>query len=141
MRMDALARGYLRRAEARLMAAENALKNGYYPEVVRYSQECVELALKACLRLVGVEYPKVHDVGDVLKAERSRFPSWFRDHVEKLAEISRDLAEKRAPSMYGVEAAGKTPEELFDRADGEKALEDARYVHRLAEKLLESFKD
>ena len=106
--------------------------------MVRYSQECVELSLKACLRLVGVEYPKVHDVGDVLKAEEARFPSWFRDDIDKLAEISRDLAEKRAPSMYGIEAAGKTPEDLFDKADALKALEDARFVHGLARKLLES---
>ena len=140
MRMDSLAADYLRRAEARLMAAGHALEHGYYPEVVRYSQECVELSLKACLRLVGVEYPKVHDVGDVLKAEEARFPSWFRDDIDKLAEISRDLAEKRAPSMYGIEAAGKTPEDLFDKADALKALEDARFVHGLARKLLESIR-
>jgi len=96
LRMDDLARDYLRRAEARLASARYALNQGYYPEVVRYSQECVELSLKACLRLVGVEYPKVHDVGDVLRAESMRFPSWFREEVDRLAEISRDLAEKRA---------------------------------------------
>lgn len=134
--MDVLARDYLRRAEARLLAAENALDHGYYPEVIRYSQECVELSLKACLRFIGVEYPKVHDVGDVLRAEESRFPEWFKEHVERLAGISRDLAEKRAPSMYGVEALGKTPEDLFDEADALKALSDASYAHDLARRLL-----
>lgn len=134
--MDVLARDHVKRAEARLLAAENALGHGYYPEVIRYSQECVELSLKACLRFAGVEYPKVHDVGDVLRAEGSRFPEWFREHIDRLAEISRDLAEKRAPSMYGVEAAGKGPEELFDKDDASKALGDARYVHDLAKRLL-----
>ena len=105
--------------------------------MVRYSQECVELSLKACLRLVGVEYPKVHDVGDILRAESERFPGWFREEVDRLAEISRDLAEKRAPSMYGVEVAGKSPEELFNKDDAVKALEDAELVHKLARSLLE----
>jgi len=135
--MDSLARDYLRRAEARLISARYALEKGYYPEVVRYSQECVELSLKACLRLVGVEYPKVHDVGDILRAESERFPGWFREEVDRLAEISRDLAEKRAPSMYGVEVAGKSPEELFNKDDAVKALEDAELVHKLARSLLE----
>jgi len=137
LRMDSLSRDYLRRAEARLISARHALDQGYYPEVVRYSQECVELSLKACLRLVGVEYPKVHDVGDILRAESMRFPSWFREEIEKLAEISRDLAGKRAPSMYGVEAAGKSPEDLFNKDDAVKALESAEFVHELAKRLLE----
>jgi HEPN domain-containing protein len=135
--MDSLARDYLRRAEARLFSARYALNQDYYPEVVRYSQECVELSLKACLRLVGVEYPKVHDVGDILRAESMRFPSWFREEIDRLAEVSRDLAEKRAPSMYGVEVAGKSPEDLFNKDDAVKALEDAEVVHMLAKRLLE----
>ena len=140
MRMDDLARDYLRRAEARLASARYALNQGYYPEVVRYSQECVELSLKACLRLVGVEYPKVHDVGDVLRAESMRFPSWFREEVDRLAEISRDLAEKCSPSMYGVEIAGKPPDDLFNKDDAMKALEGAELVQKLAKKLLEQAK-
>lgn len=64
MRIDSLARDYLRRTEARLISARYAFDQGYYPEIVRYSQGCVEPSLKACLRLVGVEYPKVHNVGD-----------------------------------------------------------------------------
>jgi len=140
LRMDGLARDYLRRAEARLSSARYALSQGYYPEVVRYSQECVELSLKACLRLVGVEYPKVHDVGDILRAESMRFPSWFREEIDRLAEVSRDLAEKRAPSLYGVEVAGKSPEDLFNKDDAVKALEDAEVVHMLAKRLLEQQK-
>jgi hypothetical protein len=64
LRMDSLARDYLRRAEARLVSARYAFDQGYYPEVVRYFQGCVELSLKACLRFVGIECPKVHNVGD-----------------------------------------------------------------------------
>jgi len=139
LRTDVMAKDYLRRAKSRLIDAKSALDRGDYPEVVRYSQECVELSLKACLRAVGVEYPKVHDVGDILKACSVRFPEWMRAHLEEISTISRDLAEKRSPSMYGIEAAGKPPSELFDRKDGKNALKQAKFVHEIAEKFIVEF--
>jgi HEPN domain-containing protein/predicted nucleotidyltransferase len=107
MDMTRLAADYLRRARARLIDGDSPLKRGDHPEVVRYSQEAVELSLKACLRMVGVEYPKVHDVGDELKLNSPRFPTWFSRRIEEFAKISTELAMKRAASMYGIEAAGK----------------------------------
>jgi len=138
LRMNVLAEDYVKRAGSRLTDAKSALERGDYPEVVRYSQEAVELSLKACLRLIGVEYPKVHDVGDVLKLYPSRFPAWMRGELNKLAEISRDLAEKRAPSMYGVEALGKPASQLFTLKDAEDVLEKARYVQAVASKLIKA---
>ncbi|MEM0117173.1 MAG: HEPN domain-containing protein [Conexivisphaerales archaeon] len=135
MDMFRLAADYLRGARSRLKDAESALRRGDYPEVVRYSQEAVELSLKACLRLIGVEYPKVHDVSDELNINSSRFPSWFSERVEELAVISAELANKRAASMYGVEAAGKGPSDLFDRKEADLSLKQARKVYENAEKL------
>lgn len=137
MRMEELAKDYVRRAGSRLKDARAALRRGDVPEVIRYSQEAVELSLKACLRSVGIEYPKVHDVGDLLRLHPSRFPEWMRNELEKLAEVSRDLAEKRAPSMYGIEALGKPPSQLFTKDDAKDSLKKARYVHTLASRLLE----
>jgi len=104
--------------------------------VVRYSQKCVELSLKAALRAVGVEYPKEHDVGRILKAVKERFPEWFRREIEKVSEISRDLVDKRSPSLYGIETVGKTAEDMFGKEDAEKALSDAKYVLSLVNRLL-----
>jgi len=137
MRMARLAADYLRRAESRLKDAESANQRKDYPEVVRYSQEAVELSLKACLRLVGVEYPKEHHVGDVLKIHTDRFPEWFRGLVEDFDRISAELALKRSPSMYGLEAAGKGPSELFDSREADLSLSQARLVHGNAVKLLQ----
>jgi HEPN domain-containing protein len=137
MKLIELARDYLKRAEVRVMSAELAYDGGYYPDVVRYSQEAVELALKASLRSVGVEYPKEHDVGRVLKAVRGRFPPWFDREIDRLCEISADLAAKRAPSLYGIESLGKTPSELFDQADASKALTDAKRTYTTVKKLVE----
>jgi len=72
-----IARSYLRQAEARLEDARDALSEGNYPYAVRLSQECVELSLKAALKAVGIDYPKVHDVSDVLEVVSERFPEWF----------------------------------------------------------------
>ena len=102
---------------------------------MRYSQELVELSLKASLRMVGVEYPKVHDVGKVLKAERRRFPPSFSDRIERLADVSKELAENRAAAMYGVEAQGKGAGEIFGKEEGEASLAEAREVLERAQAL------
>jgi HEPN domain-containing protein len=136
MRLAKLAEDYFKRARIRIKSAELAFSEESYPDVVRYSQECVELSLKAALRAVGVEYPKEHDMGRILRAVKERFPEWFRGEVERLSEVSRDLADKRAPSLYGIESLNKAPSDIFDRNDAEKALSDARYVLSTIFKLL-----
>lgn len=63
-----MARAYLRQAEERIKHAEEAFVDGNFAYVIRQCQESVELALKASLRLIGVEPPKFRDVSPVLKA-------------------------------------------------------------------------
>jgi len=70
-----IAKSYLRQTEARLEDARDALSKGNYPYAVRLSQECVELSLKAALKAVGIDYPKVHDVSDVLEVAARDFPN------------------------------------------------------------------
>lgn len=136
MNLAKLAEDYCRRAKIRIKSAELAYAEKSYPDVVRYGQECVELSLKAALRAVGVEYPKEHDMSRILRAVKDRFPEWFRTEIGKLGEISRDLADKRAPSLYGIESSGKAPSDIFGKDDAEKALSDARYVLNTVGKLL-----
>ena len=85
--------------------------------MIRFSQEATELSLKAALRLVGIEYPKVHDVGDVLLLNAKRFPPTFEAQVPQMAEFSGEMAGKRSLALYGVEASGKTPGQIFDDPD------------------------
>jgi HEPN domain-containing protein len=106
LKNTAMAEAYIRQAMERLKHAREALRRGNYPYVVRQSQEAVELALKASLRLVGVEPPRWHDVGPVLRRETGRFPEWFREEIPRLARISRRLRREREPSMYGDEESG-----------------------------------
>ncbi|MFP3073525.1 MAG: HEPN domain-containing protein [Caldivirga sp.] len=131
-----MARSYLRQAMERVRHAEEALTNGNYPYVVRQCQETVELALKAALRIVGVEPPKWHDVGPVLRQEQGKFPAWFQEHIDELISISRSLRKKRELAMSSDEESGVPPEELYTRVDAEYALSNARKVLKLVEKLM-----
>lgn len=136
MQLLKVARSYLRQAEARLEDAKEALPRTNYPYAVRLSQECVELSLKAVLKAVGIEYPKIHDVSDVLAEVKERFPEWFKDEIDYLCESSRILFKKREPSLYGGEEAFLSPEEVISRNDAEDAITRAEKTYRLCEKLL-----
>jgi HEPN domain-containing protein len=96
-----LAKSNLRQAEERIRHAKEAVEEGNYPFVVRQCQEAVELALKASLRLAGIEPPKWHDVGPILKRERDKFPKWFQEKIDELASMSRSLRKERELAMYG----------------------------------------
>jgi HEPN domain-containing protein len=134
-----LARSNVRQAEDRLTTARIALERGNYPYAVRQAQECVELSLKACLRLVGIEPPKWHDVGPIIRRERENFPEWFKEHVERIVSVSRSLRKERELAMYGDEESKISPEELYTRFDAEKTIEDAGFVLEIARRLLREF--
>ncbi|MEM2902741.1 MAG: HEPN domain-containing protein [Candidatus Bathyarchaeia archaeon] len=138
MRSVEVSASMLEQAYSRLKSARTALKDRNYAYAVRSSQECVELSLKAALRLVGVEYPKKHDVSRVLIMNKERFPEWFT--VEKFAEISTALAEKREPAMYGDELRMMPASRLFDEGQAKEALRDAEQVYSASVKLLNEVK-
>jgi HEPN domain-containing protein len=129
MRNPDLARDYLRRAAARLQALDVLFAAESWPDVVRESQETVELALKGLLRAIGVEPPRAHDVSDVLRAERDRLPPALAGEVERLAEISRTLRRDRELAFYGAEDL--TPSGFYSKQDATAAREGARTVTRL----------
>ncbi|RLE96680.1 MAG: DNA-binding protein [Thermoprotei archaeon] len=139
MRNTDMAASYVRQAEERLHHAREALERGSYPYVIRQCQEAVELLLKAALRLVGVEPPRWHDVGPVLRREAQRFPHWFRRDVAVMARYSRRLRREREPSMYGDEETGLPPEAIYDYEDAREALEMAEYVYERVKKLLDEY--
>ena len=78
-----------RRAELILAEARVYREKGAWNLVVRRAQEAVELALKAALRFIGVDPPRVHDVGPSLREHASKFPPAFATAIPKLASISR----------------------------------------------------
>lgn len=126
MRNRTLAADYVRRAGARLQAIDVLFEAGSWADVVRESQEVVELALKGLLRAAGVDPPRVHDVAGVLEAERSRLPEALAPDVDRLAAASRDLRRDRELAFYGAEDL--TPSDFYREPDAAAARATARLV-------------
>ncbi len=124
MRNGELARDYLWRAEARLAVLDVLFVAGAWADVVRESQEIVELALKGLLRASGLVPPRLHDVSAVLLRERNRLPRVLQDEVEWLAETSRQLRRDRELAFSGAEDL--TPTDFYNRDDASAAREAAR---------------
>jgi HEPN domain-containing protein len=128
MRNPGLATDHIRRAEARLKALDVLYDASSWADVVRESQEAVELALKGLLRVYGVEPPRIHDVSDVLFAEKDRLPAALHPELDVLAQISRELRRDRELAFYGAEDL--TPSGFYTRKDADRAREGARLTVR-----------
>ena len=130
MRNRGLAADYVRRATVRLEAIDVLYQAGSWADVVRESQEAVELALKGLLRSCGIDPPRIHDVSEILLHEKARLPEPVRGHVERLAEISRDLRRDRELAFYGAEDL--VPSEFYAEKDARRALDGTRFVAETA---------
>lgn len=126
MRNRDLARDYLRRARVRLDALDVLFEAESWADVVRESQEIVELALKGLLRSCGIEPPRIHDVSAVLLAERDRLPTELDCDVDWLADTSRQLRRDRELAFYGAEDL--TPTDFYSKTDALAARKGARRV-------------
>ena len=129
MRNPGLALDYIRRAEVRIRALDVLFDGGSWADVVRESQEIVELTLKALLRSVGIDPPRIHDVSDVILAERWRMPKTLQPELHTLTGISRDLRRDRELAFYGAEDL--TPSGFYSREDAEEARRGARLTVEL----------
>jgi HEPN domain-containing protein len=121
-----LAEDYLTRATHRLAALDVLFERESWADVVRESQEVVELALKSLLRYSFIEVPRVHDVGQILISESGRLPEAIRPHIEDLVAVSRSLRRDRELAFYGSEDL--TPSDFYQRPDAELARAGARRV-------------
>ena len=126
MRNRDLAHDYVRRAGVRLLAIDVLFEGESWADVVRESQEAVELALKGLLRASGIDPPRIHDVSDVLLEHRARLPAGLSGDVERLAKISKRLRRDRELAFYGTEDL--TPSDFYSKDDAEEARDEARFV-------------
>ncbi len=124
MRNPELAADFARRALVRVRAVEVLFAAASWADVVRESQEIVELALKGLLLACGIEPPRIHDVSEIVLAERSRMPAGIASELERLAVHSRELRRDRELAFYG--AADLIPSGFYSEADAKRALAAAR---------------
>lgn len=136
MNSKEMAESYLMEGEIRLKTARSALEDRHFAYAVRQSQESVEMALKGALRYVGIEPPKWHDVGIILRKEVQKFPEWFTENLDRLTLISRELRREREPSMYGDSDLNLPPQELYTEFDAQEAIKKADFVMGLCKRLI-----
>jgi HEPN domain-containing protein len=126
MRNLSLVRDYLDRASARVKAIAVLEQERSHADVVRESQEVIELALKALLRHSGIEVPRLHDVSPLLRENLERLPEGIRGEVDRLSRISRTARRDRELAFYGSEDL--TPSEFYQPEDAAEAFASARWV-------------
>ena len=124
-----LAASYLLKAETRLKVLALLQQEAAYSDVVREAQEVVELALKGMLRQVGVEPPKWHDVGEILREYRQRLPAPVQLEVDRLAQNSAWLQQQRELAFYGDESF--IPTEEFSVTDAVRAIDAAHHAAKM----------
>ena len=83
MTNEQMAKAALRLAARILKEARIHRQEGAWNLAIRRSQEVVELSLKGLLRFLGLEVPKVHDVGGFLRRYRERLPSAVADNCTR----------------------------------------------------------
>jgi len=124
MQNSKLAEDYLKRAGLRLKALDTLFEGKAWADVVRESQEVVELALKALLRFFRIETPRIHDVSEILEANREVFPQFFQKQMEVVCEHSRSLRRDRELAFYGSEDL--TPSDFYREKDARRARKSAQ---------------
>jgi HEPN domain-containing protein len=102
------------------------LQDKNYPDVVRESQEVVELSLKGLLKHLRIEVPRVHDVGGILRENLNIVPLELKKSLDQIIAISKDLRRDRELAFYGSEDL--LPLEFYSEADAKQAISDATFV-------------
>ena len=126
-----MARDYAERAGRFLIEAENALSAGDNATCVRRTQEGLELAAKAVLRRLAIEYPREHDVSEALEAAAERLPDYLRPRVEETKSMLLELTRVRGPALYGYEAEGIPASQAFTRGYAAETLEKTKPLVQL----------
>ena len=121
------AKALLSDAEVILDESRASFEKAHWHRVIRKCQEATELAVKGVFKYIGIEYPKSHILGRVMKRELNKHNLFSRDDLNKMAYITDYLALDREPSFYGS-PDGIPASDLFDRDDAEEALENSGWL-------------
>jgi len=128
----ALALDYIRRARLRVHAVEALIAAQDHADAVRESQESVELAVKALLKLRGLSYPRAHDVARLLRDPAIAGTVLLPDELAKVESVSKALRRDRELSFYGDEDV--VPLSYYERSDADAALASLLEVLAIVER-------
>ncbi len=112
-----------------MKAVKTLFDEDSWADVVRESQEVLELTLNALLRSAAVEVPRIHDVSGVLAEEKSRLPKKIQTQLDKIIAVSKSLRRDRELAFYGSEDL--TPSEFYSKEDAELAFKEVTWILEL----------
>jgi len=133
--MNKIAQDFLERSKRHLGTAHSYFYSRY-PDTIEEAQKAVELALKALLKEYIGDYPEEHDLSRVLYDNYDRFPLNVKEHIVRLATISRTMEAWRLPATYGRKKPEVTPGEIFSESFIDFAYKVAEEVYNICQKVL-----
>lgn len=119
----ALSLDYYKRAKIRFNILREFIKENDYADVIRESQEIVELLQKAILIYIGIDPPKWHDVIDIIIENIDKLPKNIHSDLKNLVKSSKWLRKEREMSFYGD--MDYLPLSDYTVEEAEKAIEIA----------------
>lgn len=109
-----------------LAELQRAHAAGIRPRTVRLAQETVELVLKAAIRQLGADYPKVHDpAAAFVTVALAAGASLSTAEIRRLLEDSKWLADQRGAAGY--------LERPFDATEAARAADAAAWTVALVD--------
>lgn len=128
-----LANAYFDQAKAIYQEILMHLEAAQWNLVVRRSQECVELLLKGLLRKSGLDVPRLHDVGNLIRQNKERFSPTIVANMDRIVSVSRQLRQEREVSFYGDEEQELPASAMYTQIDAQVAKENAEWMMQLIE--------
>ena len=132
MNTFSLAEEYLRKAKLRRLTLDLLRAHGGHDDVVRETQELVELLLKGLLRRVGIDPPKWHDVSRVIETHQDLFGQEIQNSLGRIIKFSSQLRKDRELSFYGDEDF--MPSQNYDESDSERCCVESDWLISVVER-------
>ena len=114
-----LSLAYLKKTRSRLKALAVQYEDASYSDVVRESQQIVELCSKGILRIALIDPPHRHDVAEELLQVQAQLGKKYQKAIDELATANHWLRREREMSFYGAEDLD--PTEGYSVKDADRA--------------------
>ncbi len=128
-----LADDYIKRAKLRFKILEEFLKEKDYADVIRISQEIVELIQKSILIRININPPKWHDTIDIILENKEKLPANISKKLAKLRKYSKWLRSQREIAFYGD--FDFIPLKNYSLNDAKKAISLAKEFLEISDKI------
>ncbi|MGB9677137.1 MAG: HEPN domain-containing protein [Candidatus Ratteibacteria bacterium] len=128
-----LIESYLNRAKIRREILSQIMLKKSYSDVIRESQEIVELLEKAILLHLNITPPKWHDVIDLLIKHSEKLGLEIKKDLKKIEKDCKWLRSQREFAFYGD--MDFIPEDFYGKKDAEKSIKIVDELFKIIEKL------